>query len=82
MSSELYLFGMIAGVIAVLAFVLYVWDRRSKGAAIEWMDAGKLSLSAGGVAAGIAYAMGGEDNPVIQTAVSTVQDMFVGKPEF
>jgi hypothetical protein len=82
MSSELYLFGMIAGVIAVLAFVLYVWDRRSKGAAIEWMDAGKLSLSAGGVAAGIAYAMGGEDSPVIQTAVSTVQDMFVGKPEF
>jgi hypothetical protein len=82
MSSELYLFGMIAGVVAVLAFVLYVWDRRSKGAAIEWMDAGKLSISAGGVAAGVAYAMGGEDSPVIQSAVSTVQDIFVGKPEF
>jgi hypothetical protein len=82
MSSELYLFGMIAGVVAVLAFVLYVWDRRSKGAAIEWMDAGKLSISAGGVAAGVAYAMGGEDSPVLQTAVSTVQDIFVGKPEF
>lgn len=82
MSSELYLFGMIAGVVGVLAFVLYVWDRRSKGATIEWLDAGKLSISAGGVAAGIAYAMGGDDNPVIHSAVTTVQDMFVGKPEF
>lgn len=82
MSSDLYLFGMIAGGVAVLAFVLYVWDRRSKGAAIEWLDAGKLSVSAGGVAAGIAYAMGGDDNPVIHSAVTTVQDMFVGKPEF
>lgn len=81
--EDLYMLGMIAGVVAVVAFVLYIWDRKTKGEQIEWLDAGKLALGAGGVAGGIAYAVGAEE---VVDAVSTVtekaQEMFVGKPEF
>ena len=74
---------MIAGAVAVIAFVLYIWDRKTKGADIEWLDAGKLALGAGGAAGGIAYAVGADE---VAEAVSTVadkaQEMFVGKPEF
>ena len=79
----MYTLAMIAGVVAVIAFVLYIWDRKTKGAEVEWLDAGKLALSAGGAAGGIAYAVGAEE---VADAVSTVadkaQEMFVGKPEF
>lgn len=74
---------MIAGVVAVIAFVLYIWDRKSKGEEIEWLDAGKLALGAGGAAGGIAYAVGAEDVADAVTAVTDkAQEMFVGKPEF
>ena len=74
---------MIAGVIAVIAFVLYIWDRRSKGSEIEWLDAGKIALTAGGAAGGIAYAVGAEDVAgVVTTVADKAQEMFVGKPEF
>lgn len=74
---------MIAGVVAVVAFVLYVWDRKTKGSDVEWLDAGKLALGAGGVAGGIAYAVGAEDVADVVTSVADkAQEMFVGKPEF
>jgi hypothetical protein len=83
MSDEMYTLAMIAGVVAVIAFVLYIWDRKTKGEDVEWLEAGKLALGAGGAAGGIAYAVGTED---VADAVSTVadkaQEMFVGKPEF
>jgi hypothetical protein len=80
---DLQLLAMIAGVVAVVAFVLYVWDRYSKAQPVEWLDAGKLSLGAGGVAGGIAYALGSEDAvDAVTTAATTAQEMFVGKPEF
>jgi hypothetical protein len=83
MGEDMYTLSMIAGVVAVIAFVLYIWDRKTKGVEIEWMDAGKLALGAGGAAGGIAYAVGSED---VAEAVSQVadkaQEMFVGKPEF
>jgi hypothetical protein len=83
MTEDMYTLAMIAGVVAVIAFVLYIWDRKTKGAEVEWLDAGKLALSAGGAAGGIAYAVGAEE---VADAVSTVadkaQEMFVGKPEF
>jgi len=80
---DLRVLGTIAGVVAVLAFVLYTWDRTSKGETVEWLDAGKLSLSAGSVAGGIAYALGSEDGAEAVASVATAaQDMFVGKPEF
>ena len=81
--SDLYTLAMVAGVVAVVAFVIYVWDRTSKGDDIEWLDAGKLALGAGGVAGGIAYAVGADDALEAVTSVaSSAQEMFVGKPEF
>ena len=81
--SDLYTLAMVAGVVAVVAFVIYVWDRTSKGNDIEWLDAGKLALGAGGVAGGIAYAVGADDALEAVTSVaSSAQEMFVGKPEF
>jgi hypothetical protein len=80
---DLRILGSIAGVVAVTAFVLYVWDRYSKQQAVEWMDAGKLSLGAGGVAGGIAYVLGSDDAvEAVTAAASSAQEMFVGKPEF
>ena len=74
---------MVAGVVAVVAFVLYIWERTSKGLDIEWLDAGKLALGAGGVAGGVAYAVDSEDMmESVTSAASAAQDMFVGKPGF
>ena len=82
-NQDLYTLGMISGVVAVLAFILYVWDRKTKDQTIEWMDAGKLALGAGGVAGGIAYAVGSEDAlGAVTTVAAQAQEMFVGKPEF
>jgi hypothetical protein len=80
---DLRILGSIAGAVAVLAFILYVWDRSSKSQPVEWLDAGKLSLSAGGVAGGIAYALGTEDAAdAVSTVATAAQEMFIGKPEF
>lgn len=80
---DLRILGTIAGVVAVVAFVLYVWDRYSKAQPVEWLDAGKLSMGAGGVAGGIAYALGSDDAGEAVTAVaSATQEMFIGRPEF
>jgi len=82
-TPDVYTMGMIAGLVAVVAFVLYVWDRNAKGEAVEWLDAGKLALGAGGVASGIAYAVGGDDAlETVANVATTAQEMFVGKPEF
>lgn len=83
MNDDTYTLAMIAGVVAVIAFVLYIWDRKTKGEDIEWLDAGKLALGAGGAAGGIAYAVGAEDVADVVTSVADkAQEMFVGKPEF
>jgi hypothetical protein len=84
--TDVYTFGMIAGVVAVVAFVLYVWERTSKNQDIEWMDAGKLALGAGGVAGGVAYAVGSDGVDAAVESVASVatatQEMFTGKPTF
>jgi hypothetical protein len=47
------------------------------------MDAGKLALSAGGVASGVAYAVGSDGaTDAVEAVTTATQDMFVGKPEF
>lgn len=83
MNDDTYTLAMIAGIVAVIAFVLYIWDRKTKGEEIEWLDAGKLALGAGGTAGGIAYAVGADDvAEVVSTVADKAQEMFVGKPEF
>jgi len=72
--------GIVAGVVAVVAVVLYVWERRMKQEEINPVDAIKLALGAGGVAGGVAFAVTGD---VLPEQVSEVaQEMFLGKPEF
>jgi hypothetical protein len=76
--------GIIAGVVAFVAIVLYVWERRSKHQPVEMTDAAKLAIGASGIAGGVAYAVGGVEDvqQSVEAVTSAVQDMFVGKPEF
>jgi len=81
--KELEALAMIAGVVAVVAIVLYVWDRKSKDQPVDVLDAAKLALGAGGVVSGVAYAVGAEDvTEAVTSAAASAQEMFVGKPEF
>lgn len=75
--------------VALVAFIAYALDRKSKGEPISWETAAKLSLFGGLVTSGVVFATGSE---VVSDAVKTVaenvpsmsavQDMFVGLPTF
>ena len=81
--KEIESLAMIAAVVAVVAIVLYVWDRKTKDQPVDVIDAAKLAIGAGGVAGGVAYAVGAEDVTEAMTSVAaSAQEMFVGKPEF
>lgn len=80
---DTYTLAIVAGAVAVVAFVFYIWDRYSKEQPVDWMDAGKLALSAGGVASGVAYAVGSDGaTDAVEAVTTATQDMFVGHPEF
>lgn len=82
-SMDAQTLGLIGIAVAVVAVVLYVWDRRTKQQAIDYVDAAKLALGAGAGASGIAYAVGAPDiAETVTTAGEMVQEMFTGKPEF
>ena len=75
--------------VALVAFIAYALDRRSKGEPISWETAGKLSLFGGLVTSGVVFATGTEGlTEVVKTvsenvpAVPAAQDMFVGLPTF
>jgi len=75
--------GIIAGVVALSAIILYVLDRWSKKEDVDVANAAKLGVSAAAVAGGVAYAVGGDDVVEVAEKVTTAaQEMFVGKPEF
>lgn len=75
--------GIIAVIVAAVVVVLYVWDRRTKQQTFDLLDAAKLAVGAGSIASGVAYAVGTDSiSEVVETATSSVQEMFVGKPEF
>lgn len=78
--------GIIVAIVVAVAIALYVWDRNTKAQPVDVMDATKLALGAGGIAGGVAYALGGDaiTEAVEQTVniSDVVQDMFVGKPGF
>jgi uncharacterized membrane protein len=70
--------------VALVCFIVYALERRSKSEKIDWLDAGKLSLFGGILTAGVVFAT---TTDVVTDAVKTmdvpsVQDMFVGKPSF
>lgn len=75
--------------VAIVAFILYALERRSKGEPISWEQAGKLSIFSGLITSGVVFATTADTvnivpeiaNNVIEKA-SDVQDMFVGTPTF
>jgi hypothetical protein len=81
--SDLYILGIVAATVACVALAIYVWERNSKGESVDWVDAGKLAIGAGGVATGVAYAVGTDGaEAAVETVTAAAQDMFVGKPGF
>lgn len=75
--------------VAIVAFILYALDRKTKGEPIAWDTAGKISLFGGLLTSGVVFATGTEN--IAQAAktvsenvpgLSVVQDMFVGQPTF
>jgi len=72
--------------VALVAFIAYALDRKSKGEPISWETAGKLSLFGGLVTSGVVFATGTEGVPeavkTVTDNIPAVQDMFVGLPTF
>ena len=72
--------------VALVVFILYALERKSKDQPIDWIDAGKLTVFGGLLSSGVVFATTGEIPDVVQTVtkvdIPTVQDMFVGIPTF
>lgn len=80
----LMLFSSIA--VALVAFIIYALERRSKSEAIVWEDASKLSVFGGLLTAGIVFATTSDVKTAVETVAAVelpvVQEMFVGTPSF
>lgn len=77
----------ISGVaVALVCFILYALDRKSKGEPIAWDSAGKLSLFGGLLTSGIVFVTTSDASVVVDAVKDAVpdaaKDMFVGKPTF
>lgn len=76
--------------VALVVFILYALERRSKSEPIVWVDAGKLSLFGGILTAGVVFASTSEvvtevaqvARAVSNVEIPAVQEMFVGTPSF
>jgi hypothetical protein len=68
--------------VALVAFILYALERRSKEEPIVWSDALKFSLFGGLTSAGIVFATSAESSVPELPAIAAVQEMFVGSPSF
>lgn len=74
--------------VALVSFIVYALERRSKKEPIVWEDAMKLSLFSGIVTSGVVFATTADVSAVkevatVVTETATVaQDMFVGTPTF
>jgi hypothetical protein len=73
--------------VAIVAFILYTLERKSKDEPIVWVDAMKLSLFGGLISAGIVFTTTAETvttavTEAIKDIPSAAQEMFVGSPSF
>lgn len=71
--------------VALVAFILYAIDRKSKGEPIAWESALKLMGFSGIITSGVVYAASSESLLEVVKSVelpTAVQDMFVGIPTF
>jgi hypothetical protein len=75
--------GMIVGAVMIVAALLYVLERRSKGVPVDYLDLAKLTLGSGVITSGVVYTVGTDSVvEVAETVTTAAQDMFVGKPDF
>lgn len=72
--------------VALVVFIIYALERRSKEEPIVWSDATKLSLFGGLLTSGVVFASTADLTALPETAAAavteTAQDMFVGTPSF
>jgi hypothetical protein len=75
--------------VAIVAFILYALERRSKEEPIAWDIAGKLALFSGLITSGVVFATTTDltavsevANSIAPTITEGAQDMFVGTPSF
>lgn len=74
--------------VALVSFIVYALERRSKKEPIVWEDAMKLSLFSGIVTSGVVFATTADVSAVKEVATvlaegtAMTQDMFVGSPNF
>ena len=71
---------VISVAVALVAFILYALERRSKDEPIVWVDALKFSVFGGLTSAGIVFATTAESS--VPDLPAVVQEMFVGSPSF
>jgi hypothetical protein len=79
----LLFFGSIA--VALVAFIIYALERRSKSEPIVWEDASKLSVFGGLLTAGIIFVTTSDVKTAVETTAEVIQssqEMFVGTPSF
>ena len=73
--------------VALVSFILYALDRKSKSEPISWETAGKLSLFGGLVTSGVVFATNSTESvtEVVKSVAENIpvsQDMFIGVPTF
>ena len=73
--------------VALVSFILYALDRKSKSEPISWETAGKLSLFGGLITSGVVFATNTPETitEVVKNVAENVpaaQDMFIGIPTF
>jgi len=74
--------------VALVSFIVYALERRSKKEPILWEDAMKLSLFSGIITSGVVFATTADVSAVVEVSktitetVGNTQDMFVGAPSF
>ena len=73
---------VVSAAVALVAFIVYALERRSREEPIVWYDALKFSLFGGLISAGIVFATTAEAVTETLREIPLVQDMFVGSPSF
>lgn len=69
-------------VVALAVVVLYVVERYTRQKPVDVLDAVKLSVLSAALTGGVLYTIDGNPVTAVAEAVSSAQDMFVGKPSF
>lgn len=81
MTSQMML--VLVGVsVALVCFIVYALERRTKNEKIVWEDALKLALFGGIISSGVVFASTTDVVAETIASVPSVQDMFVGTPTF